>query len=395
MATRPEESLARVVLDQYLAVRPGETVTVETWDHAIRWARAFVLEARRRRADPTLVVEDEESFFRSLSLLHGRDLPGASPALAERSDAYVYLPGPEGFPRLFALAPGELETVVARHGPAWRRAARRGGVRAARVDLAGATATAAARFGAEVEPWQKDFLRASLVSPSRLARAAEPIVRRLSRAHRVRIRHPNGTDLTLSLRPHSWFVEDGRLDRADRVAGRVWTRIPTGRAVFALSQGLAEGTWESNRPVYRRFGDPAVSEGARFSFVQGRLREYSFERGGAAFAELYARGGRGREVPSALVFGLNPAVVRGPELDDLALGTVSLVLGEARPRAGRPRVRFSYLTSLSEPDLELDGRVWWLDGRAVQLPKEPTGPERRRSPRASGPTRLPSRASDR
>jgi leucyl aminopeptidase (aminopeptidase T) len=366
---RSEEALARVVLDRYLAVRPGETVTIETWDHALPWARAFVLEARRRRVDPALVVEDEEAFFRSLALSRGREVPGPSPTLAERSDAYVYLPGPEEFPRLFGLPTAEFETVIARHGPDWWRAARRRGLRAVRVAVAAATPTAAARFGVDLEAWRRDVLRASLVPPDRLARAAEPIARRLARARRVHLRHPNGTDLTVRLLPHAGVVEDGRLDRADRAAGRVWSRVPTGLAAFALADGSAEGIWEANRPVYDRYGDAPVAEGARFTFRRGRLREFSFERGASSFASAYARGGRGREVASALTFGLNPAVVRGPELDELARGTVGLLLGDNRAAGGRHRSRFSYLTTLSGVDIELDGRPWWSGGRPVAARK--------------------------
>jgi leucyl aminopeptidase (aminopeptidase T) len=384
---RPEEALARAVLGPYLEILPGETVTIETWGHALPWARAFVLEARRRRADPVLVVEDEEAFFRSLSLPRTHDVPSASPVLADRSDAYVYLPGPEEFPRLFGLPAGELARVVARHGPGWRRSARRRRLRAVRIAVAAATPTAAARYGVDPESWQRDVLRASLVPPAQLARAAESIVRRLSRVRRVRIRHPNGTDLTVELRPRAGIVEDGRIGRPDPALGRVWTEVPTGRVAFALAGGRAEGTWESNRPVYDRYGEPPVSEGARFTFVQGRLREYEFQRGGASFASTYARGGPGREVPAALTFGVNPAVARGPELDALAAGTVGLLLGDNRSVGGRRRSRFSYFTALSGADLDLDGRPGWIDGAPIR-PRSPSLPTAGRRPHlAVGRTR--------
>jgi leucyl aminopeptidase (aminopeptidase T) len=382
-ATRshPEDRLAAIVLDRYLSLRRGERITIESWDHTLPWARAFVAEARRRGCEPALVVEDEATFFRSLARSSGRTVPSAPAALAEASDAYVYFPGPEQFPRLLGLSTEELEAVVGRHGPGWWRAARRAGLRAARVAVAAATPRAAIRYGVDPAAWQRDVLRASLVPPERLTRAAEPIVRRLSRARHVRIRHPNGTDLTVGLQPHAWLVEDGRIDRADRAVGRLWTSVPTGRVAFALSEGLAEGIWESNRPVYDRYRDPPVTEGARFTIARGHVREYAFERGGAAFASAYARGGRGREVPSALTFGINPAVVRGPELDELAAGTVGLLLGDNRAAGGRHRSRFSYLTTLSGADVEVDGRSWWLGGRPVGSPARfttPTGGTSRR-----------------
>ena len=89
---RPEEALARVVLDWYLAVRPGDVVTVETWNHALAWARPFVVEARRRGAEPSLVLEDEEAFFRSVALPPSRRvprrIPTAAASAAARADGY-------------------------------------------------------------------------------------------------------------------------------------------------------------------------------------------------------------------------------------------------------------------------------------------------------------------
>jgi leucyl aminopeptidase (aminopeptidase T) len=362
----PEDRLARMVLDQCLGVRRGETVTVETWNHTLPWARAFVLEARRRGGEPTLVVEDEEAFFRSLAQSGSGSVPSAPAAFAEASDAYVYFPGPEQFPRLLGLSAEELEAVVGRHGPAWWRAARRAGLRAARIAVAAATPAAAARFGVDRDAWERELVQGSLVSPDRLARSAGRLVRRLHRAHQVRIHHPNGTDLTLELFRAPPVVEDGRVDRADRRAGRLWTQIPTGVVAVPLALGVAEGVWESNRGTYDRFSDPPVTLGARLSFHRGRLSEYSFDQGGAAFARAYARGGRGRESPGALTFGVNPAISQAPEVGEVAAGTVGLLLGGNRSLGGRNPSRFAYLTTLAGASVDLDGEPFLEEGTLVR-----------------------------
>ena len=111
--------------------------------------------------------------------------------------------------------------------------------------------------------------------------------------------------------------------------------------------------------------DPPVTLGARFTFRRGRLYEYSFDRGGASFAREYARGGRGRESPGALTFGLNPAISRAPEVAEVAAGTVGLLLGGNRSLGGRNPSRFAYLTTLAEANVELDGLPFLEDGRAV------------------------------
>ena len=361
----PEDRLARMVLGHCLEVRRGEAVTIETWNHALPWARAFVLEARQRGCEPTLVVEDEEAFFRSLSQSSSRTVPDAPAALATASDAYVYLPGPEQFPRLLGLRDDELGTVVGRHGPAWWRAARRAGLRAARVSVASATPTAAARFGVDRENWERELVRASLVPPETLARAGDRLARRLRHARRVRVVHPNGSDLTLELHRAPPIVEDGRVDRSDRRAGRLWTQIPSGVVAVPLAPGVGEGVWESNRETYDRYVEPSVGKGARFSFRHGRLLQYSFDRGGAAFARAYSRGGRGRELPGALTFGVNPGIVHAPEVGELAAGSVGLLLGGNRSLGGRNASRFSYLSTIADATVELDGEPFLDEGRWV------------------------------
>lgn len=362
-ARRPEEALARIVLDRCLVVRPQESVTIESWSHALPWARALVLESRRRGAEPTLVVEDEDAFFRSLPLRDVRKLPRAPTALAENSDAYVYLGGPEHFPRLLGLPPDDLDAVLTRHDPGWWRAARRVGLRAARLAIAGVTDVAASRFGVDLAAWRREVLRASLVDPDRLHRAARAVGGRLTHARRVRVTHPNGTDLSVEIEPGRIVVEDGRVDRADRRAGRIWTEVPTGLVAIPLEEGRGEGVWEANRPVYDRFADPPIALGARLSLHHGRVVDWSFDRGGEPFAAAYARGGRGRDVPGALTFGLNPGLAKAPELDEIAAGTVGLLLGDNRVAGGHRRARFSYLTTLAEASVDLDGRPWIVEGR--------------------------------
>lgn len=357
------------MLDACLGVRRGERVTIETWDHALPWARAFVLEARRRGCEPTLVLEDEPAFFRSLAQTASRAIPGAPAAFAEASDAYVYFPGPEQFPRLLGLSAEELEAVVGRHGPAWWRAARRAGLRAARIAVAAATPTAAARFGVDRDAWERELVRGSLVPPDHLARYAGRLVQRLLRAREVRVQHPNGTQLTVELLRAPPVIEDGRVDRADRRAGRLWTQIPTGVVVVPLAPAVAEGAWEANRGTYDRFSDPPVALGARFVFHRGRLKEYSFDRGGAAFARAYARGGRGRELPGALTFGLNPAISHAPEMGEVARGSVGLLLGGNRSLGGRNPSRFAHLTTLAGAHVDLDGEPFLEEGKLVAAPR--------------------------
>jgi hypothetical protein len=378
---RPEDALARVVLDGYLGVRRGEPVTIETWSHALPWARAFVVESRRRGARPALIVEDESAFFRSLESLGAASVAGAAGAPADGGGAHVYLDGPEEFPRLLGLLPDDRERLLARHDRAWWGSARRRRVRAIRVAIADASPTAATRYGVDTETWQTELLRASLVDPGPLVRSGARIARSLARARRLRIRHPNGTDLVVERSSTGPVLDAGPPDPAE---GTVWGRVPSGLLLVPLRVGAGEGAWESNRPAYNRFVEPPVAIGARFTFRAGRLTEFSFDRGGAPFAAAYARAGSRRVRPIALTIGLNPAVSHAPELQELGEGTVGLLLGDAPYRADGSRPRFSFLAALAGADVDADGRPWLVGGRPGARANRPVRPGGRAPTRRTG-----------
>jgi len=366
LPTNAEDSLARAVLGPCLAIRPKEVVTIETWSHALPWALALVREVRRRRAEPILVLEEEETFFQSLRFPKSPRVPLPSPALIGASDVYIYLPGPEAFPRLFGLGPLDLHTAVVRHSASWWSAARARRLRVARLSISSVTPTAADHFGIEIGAWQGEVFRASLFPPGQLHRKGVRLARCLEPARRIRIRHPNGTDLRLRLRPGRAVVEDGRVDVEDRREGHLATQIPSGLVAVRVDPKSAEGVWESNRQIYLRFQEPPVTVASRFVFRDGRLREYTFDRGGESFAAVYANAGRGRDLVSRLTFGLNPAVGFAAELEEIAAGTVTLWLGDDRSRGSRHTVPFSFVSPLGGADVEVDGVRIWAGGRPVR-----------------------------
>ncbi len=370
MPLSPETTLARSVLERYLGVRAGEVVVVEAWSHALPWARAFAPEARRLGADPVLAVEDEEAFFLALATARRGGVPRTAEALAEIGDAYVYFGGPEEFPRLLGLSPSDRAGVVDRHGAGWRRRAARRHLRAARLAIAQATPTAAARYGVDLAAWRRELLAASLVPPGALRHRLRRWLRRGVRGRSVRITHPNGSDLSISLAPRRWRAEIG-----DPPPGSPWIDVPTGALLLPIRPGGTRGTWEANRASFDRFQEPPVAQGARFTFRDGRLRAFEFDRGGETFARAYAAGGPGRDRPAALLIGLNPAIDRAPECAELGERSIALLLGSNRRAGGRSTTGIAYLSVLAGADLELDGRSWASAGRlrnAGALPRSAT-----------------------
>jgi hypothetical protein len=376
-----EDALARVVLERHLALRRGDALTIEAWSHALPWAGAFVVEARRRGIVPTLVVEDEAAFFRSIEARGAPVVSGPTRAPLPRSRGHVYLGGPAEFPRLLGLPPTELDRIVRRHDPSWWRRARRNGTRAVRVAVAEATAVAAARYGVDLDAWQRELIGASRVDPGRLEASAVRLLRTLGRARVLRVRHPNGTDLMLTVGSARPIIDSGRPDRR---AGAVWGRVPSGLLAFAVAPRSPHGVFEANRPAFDRFADPPAAVGGRFEFDRGRLVTFEFERGGEVFADAYARGGRAAGRVAALTIGLNPHIDRAPEAVELGRGSVGLLLGDGPFGRGARASGFGFLAVLAGAEVLANGRRWLdEDGTTGRTPPTATRRAGRRAPRPS------------
>jgi hypothetical protein len=367
VADDPAGALARATLGAYLRVRPGEPVTIETWSTALAWARALVVEARRMRTEPLLAVEDEEGFFRSLG--SGGRVPTAPVGLAGFGGAYVYLPGPEAFPRLLGLRADDLRPALERHGASWRAAAVRSRLRAVRLGIATVTNPAAARYGVDVDAWREEVLRASLVPPNVLDRGARWLARRLSRARRATVRHPNGTSLRIDLRAGHYEEMTGCRSSPGEA---IWCDVPTGRVGRGVRSPSVGGSWEANRPAYDRLGDTPVALGANFAFERGALAAVSFDRGGESFVSDYGVRPRRSLAVTGLSVGVNPYVHRAPEIGDLEDGTIGLHLAGTERTAGGTRRRAAFVSLLHGADLDLDETPVLVGGRPIRA-KRRTG----------------------
>jgi hypothetical protein len=92
--------VARKILVESLSVKKGESVTVETWNNGLPFARQVVLEARKMGAIPLTIFEDEDTYVEGVHKTP-KDVLGKMGKqeykLLSGTDAYVFIPGPGEF----------------------------------------------------------------------------------------------------------------------------------------------------------------------------------------------------------------------------------------------------------------------------------------------------------
>ena len=357
------EALARTVLGRNLAVRSGESVVIESWPHTLDAARAFVTEARRRGARPTVLYEDERAWWQAVQ--DGRFGPLGALGKAEAgaiagADAYIYFWGPEDRPRLTRLPPKQRAAATG-YNEEWYRRARASGLRGARMTLGQVTAPAARALHLPLGPWRRQMIAAGSVEVGRMRRAGERIRRRLERGSEMTVRHPNGTDLTIPLARRHFTLDVGEVPPAGR-RGRYETLAnnPSGQLRVAVDGSAARGDLVGNRPIYLAYDR---YDGARWSFRDGRLTRFKLDSGAAKFRRDYRAAPAGRDRFGFFAIGLNPRARELPPCEDFEAGPLLIGDGNNAFSGGRNRNPFLGYALLGGATVEVDGTPIVRDGR--------------------------------
>ncbi|MFZ0699659.1 MAG: hypothetical protein WAN74_05675 [Thermoplasmata archaeon] len=362
-SSAPPDLLARKVLTQRIQLRPRETVTIEAWPTALPWANAFVRQARRIGAKPILLYDDEASYWEEVLSggAPGLGRPGAHEwAALEHSNVYIYFWGPEDRSRMRAL-PEKTQEALTAFNAHWYEVAAKTGLRGLRMEIARATEANARYYGVRLGTWKRELVTASMRDPAVFERPSARLRRALEGGKTVRIRHPNGTDLTLALADREARSFLGRVTRETlkRRFGML-ASVPTAAVAVSVDESTAEGTIVSNRKNYLPAGP--VAEGA-WKFSDGRLRSARYASGGARFRGPYAAGGEGRDRPAFLEIGLEPAIHVAPELEDSELGAVTIGIGANAGYGGKSKSSFSSWLTTGGAELSVDGKVVLKGGR--------------------------------
>ncbi len=355
--------LARNVLTQRLHVRPKETVLIESWPTSLPWASAFVRQSRRIGAKPVVLYEDEASYWQAVASGGAKALGQLGDhewAALEKTDVYVYFWGPENRGRTRALPEKTQEELTGFNGR-WYELAAKTGLRGARMEIARATETNARYYGVNLGTWRRELFQASVRDPREFDRPIRKLRQALASGTTLRIRHPNGTDLSLGLAGREPLALDGRVtpQSMQRPYGML-VNVPAAVVLVAIDESVADGTIRANGPNYLPNGPVS---GGQWKFSGGHLRGARYATGGARFRGPYAMGGEGRDLPGLLEIGLDPAIHVAPELEDCELGALTLGIGGNAGFGGRTKSSFNSWLTVRGAELSVDGRVVVRGGR--------------------------------
>jgi leucyl aminopeptidase (aminopeptidase T) len=357
---------ARSIVTKYLKVRAGENAVIESWDHTMPMATAMVDELRRVGGRTLHIHEDEQAWWGAIDRNQSKLLGEASApewAALKAADVYVHFWGPGDTDRIEKVPEPTFEEAIAWFSP-WYETARKSGLRGARVAIGFATEGRAKQWGLDRAEWEESILRACLTDPVETAKRGARLVRALSRGTKVRITHPNGTDLEVALAGGAPRLYDGTPHPGDKSYGPsdMLGQIPGGRIDVALDSKTAEGRIHANRRTNIWW---YWSDGGTLEFSNGTLRSFSFDHGMEEFARGFKNGTRGKDRTGSLTLGLNPAARDVPNLENIELGSVTLVVGRNQHLHGTNGSSFMNWITLAGAEIAIDGTPVVRAGRLL------------------------------
>jgi leucyl aminopeptidase (aminopeptidase T) len=200
------------------------------------------------------------------------------------------------------------------------------------------------------------------VDYEQLQRNGEAIRQVLEAGNEVRITAPNGTDLRVRVAGRPVYVSDGIISAEDRRRGGPATSVWLPAGEVYLIPGSAEGVLVTDDDV---FGGKRLA-GLRLEFKQGRVVSMTAKSGLEAFKAEYDAAGRGKDVLSALDFGINPGLklpAGKPIHSWTRAGMVTVVVGDNAWAGGDINMGFGLFTHLGNGSADVDGRAIVRDGK--------------------------------
>ncbi|MDG7008897.1 MAG: hypothetical protein JRN06_11810 [Nitrososphaerota archaeon] len=234
--------VARKMLTETLQVKRGDSVTVETWDNGLSFARRALSEARAMGCTGVMLYEDEQAYVEGVRRgpeevvgLMGRNEYG----LLSGTDAYIFVPGQALGSVSKTLKPYERSRST-RYNDSWYEAAQKAGLKGARLSFGYVGKDLAKALGKKVQAIVQGQLEATLIDFSKISGAAGRLSPSLADGASAELKTSNST-LTFTLKGEL-SVEDGLIDEHDRETGNNMTYLPPGYVAKEVDGSTANGS---------------------------------------------------------------------------------------------------------------------------------------------------------
>ena len=311
--------VAKKILTETLHLRKGESVTVETWDNGLPFARRAVAEARALGCPAVMIYEDEAAYVEGVRRAPDEvvgEMGKNEFGLLSGSDAYVFIPGQALGVYSKTLKPEERERST-RYNSSWYDAAEKAGLRGARLSFGYAGRDMARFLGRPIKEIVRAQLKGALADYRKISGSAQKVSPLLGDGAEAEL-ISGKTALRFSLRGEL-AVEDGIVDEQDMKTGNNMTYVPPGLLTKEVDPATVSGSVTLTDSL-TKYG---VIHMAELNFKDGRMTGWDSDDRSTLKRLLDGLPSEKRRV-SILGVGFNPALRYGWGADRFVSGSVTL-----------------------------------------------------------------------
>jgi len=353
--------ISRQILDVSLAVRPGERVWINGWDHTTELVSHLGRECEKRKCRAVTTVQSEASWLRSMKCGPSAKLERLTPkqkATLDEIDSYIFTLGPR-HPVDWEKIPAKRRRLATiwlleqnRFAKEWKSIAAKRGIKMLGIEATLATEERAEALGIDFGNYAESMYAGCLADSHQITRLANKLSSVLGRRATVKITTPGGTDLRFSLDDRPIEASNGIVTEEDTQKGRP-VFLPAGSMGTTVDEESAEGTIYYDLPIRTWKG---IIQGLRLQVKGGKVISHKAMGKAEAF-EDFLDANTGDAGRFAFVgFGLNPVLKPGYTQDDKVLGLIELNFGENQSRGGKNRGAGDFWGAVSNADVSVGGQ---------------------------------------
>ena len=190
----------------------------------------------------------------------------------------------------------------------------------------------------------------------------------VTRAQKVHVTSPNGTNFTFRAVTNAGQVNDGVISQADRTKGgtAVQKQLPAGDVYFVPQAGTANGAIVFGPLQYNGVN----VDGMKITFKDGKVTSMHASGGGDEVAKFYASGGTGRDEFGWIDFGVNRSMTvpsgRWAYGPSMAAGYITAGVGNNVAFGGSDRSAFGFASNIPSATVTVDGKSIISAGKLTQ-----------------------------
>jgi len=317
--------VAKKVLNESLRLKPGETITIETWTAGIPFAAEAALEAKRLGAFPLVTLEDEKKYVEGVRVAPKGSVGKMGKheyGLLSNSDAYLFIPGPPLAGYYPKITRKEFIDSTSYNG-SWYEAAKKSKLRGVRLTTGYVGNELAGLLGRERDEVILHQLNAALADLGRIRSKGRRLSGVLKDGAKVTL--TTGESRFTAKLKGGLEVQDGITDVKDVANGDNMSYMPAGYIAKDLDPRSVDGSVQLS-PSITRFG---LLGDAEFSYKKGKFAGWSSKKSPEVLKELEKVLPEKARIPAYVLIGLNPHMRYGYAQDRFPAGSITVGAGIA------------------------------------------------------------------